>query len=317
MKKPLDSNFQGGIDLHLHSTASDGTCPPNALLDMASDMGLEAIAITDHDTLQGVLGALRGPIPERLHLLTGVEISTQAPEGFAVGGSLHILGYGVDVDDAPLQDALSELQAARDSRIPLIVDRLNAMGIALTMEQVLAHAGTGSPGRPHVATALIRMGIVESVDEAFDRLLSKGRPGYVDKYRIPCRRAIERIEQAGGVAVLAHPYLVPGGDHAITLAPLVRALCDMGLAGIEVYYPEHSPEAVAHYLEVARQFDLLVTGGTDFHGALTPDIQMGRGRGDLHIPLALYEALAERVSPRGRIVAGPRTQGAACAPPDL
>lgn len=294
MKKPLDSNHLGGIDLHIHSTASDGTCSPSEILQMASDLGLKAIAITDHDTLEGGREVLRGPLPSGLLFLSGVEISTKAPEGFTMGGSLHILGYGVDVNDAPLQQALVALQQARDSRIPRIVARLNEAGVPITMQAVLAHVGDGSPGRPHVARAMIQMGVVADVDEAFDRYLSKGQPAYVDKYRIPCHEALALIQGAGGVAVLAHPYLVRGGQE--TLARLMRVLCDLGLRGVEVYYPEHAPPAVDLYLDLARRFNLLVTGGTDFHGELLPEIRMGCGRGDLRVPFALYEALMAEIT---------------------
>jgi hypothetical protein len=290
----LDSNHLGGIDLHIHSTASDGTCAPSEILQMASGLGLKAIAITDHDTLAGSREVLRGTLPSRLLFLSGVEISTKAPDGFAMGGSLHILGYGVDVNDGPLEQALVELQQARDSRIPRIVERLNQAGVPVTMPQVLAQVGDASPGRPHVARAMIQMGVVADVDEAFDRYLSKGKPAYVDKYRIPCQRALELIHGAGGVAVLAHPYLVPGGQEVLTA--LIGRLCGLGLAGLEVHYPEHSPEDVACYLALARRFDLLTTGGTDFHGDLLPDIHLGRGRGDLQVPWALYEALATKIA---------------------
>lgn len=300
MKKPLDFNHRGGIDLHIHSTASDGTRSPSDLLRMASALALEAIAITDHDTLEGNRDLLNAAIPGHLHLLTGVEISTQAPEGFHMGGSLHILAYGVDVADAPLQEALSELQAGRDARIPQILERLNNLGVPITMAQVMAHAGRGAIGRPHVARALVQLGAAADIDQAFDRYLGRGAPAYVDKYRIPCRQVVALIRGAGGVAVLAHPYLVAGGGEPESLAALLKALCAMGLGGIEAYYPQHPPEAVALYLEMARRFGLLVTGGTDYHGDLSPDIQMGRGAGDMHIPYALYEALAARVSARGR-----------------
>lgn len=296
MKKPLDFRNRGGIDLHIHSTASDGTCTPSEILRMASEIGLEAISITDHDTLDGIRCAVNGSDPLYPRLLTGVEISTRAPQGFQVGGSLHILGYGVDAHDQPLQLALSELQTARDMRVPLILQRLNGIGIPLSMAHVKAQAGEGSIGRPHIARALIEMGVAADIDDVFDRLLSKGRPGYVDKYRIPCRQAIDLIKQAGGVAVLAHPYLVPGGDQPDALAALLHALCDCGLEGIETYYPQHPPEAVALCLEMARRFDLLVTGGTDFHGDLTPDIQIGRGKDDMHIPFELYELLIARTA---------------------
>ncbi len=296
MKKPLDSKQQGGIDLHIHSTASDGTCTPSEILRMAFEIGLEAISITDHDTLEGVRCAINGNAPAHPRLLTGVEISTRAPEGFRVGGSLHILGYGVDVDDQALQLALSELQTARDMRVPLILQRLNDIGIPICMAQVTAKAGEGSIGRPHIARALVEMGEAVDIDDVFDRLLNKGRPAYVDKYRIPCRQAIDLIHQAGGVAVLAHPYLIPGGGQADSLAALLHVLCDCGLEGIETYYPQHPPEAVALCLEMAQRFDLLVTGGTDFHGDLSPDIQIGRGKDDMHIPFELYERLIARTA---------------------
>lgn len=294
MKKPLDSNHHGGIDLHIHSTASDGTYSPAELLEMATRIGLRAIAITDHDTLEGSRQALNTPVPEQLHFITGVEISTAPPAGFSMSGSLHILGYGVDLDCLPLQQALTELQQARDTRIPKIIEKLNQVGIAVTLQAVMEKVGDGSAGRPHIASALIDMGVATDINDAFDRYLAKGQPAYVDKYRIPCRQALELIHQAGGISVLAHPYLVPG--TTAQLIELVRQLRAMGLRGIEAHYPHHTPANVALYLDLARQFGLLVTGGTDFHGTLTPDIQMGRGQGDLHIPFELYEKLALRLA---------------------
>ena len=294
MKKPLDSNKLGGIDLHIHSTASDGTCTPLEILQIAADNGLRAISITDHDTLEGSRIAQSGPLPDHLHFITGVEISTQAPEAFPVDGSLHILGYGVDVNHGPLQQALVELQHARDTRIPRIIERLNQAGVPIHMAQVLELVGDGSPGRPHIARAMISMGAVNDVDEAFDRYLSKGRPAYVDKYRIECRLALELIRQAGGIPVLAHPYLVRGAASR-ELDSFIKQLCDLGLMGIEVFYPEHPPEAVSYYSDLAQRFDLLMTGGSDFHGELIPDIQLGRGHGDLHVPFSLFESLVSRL----------------------
>jgi 3',5'-nucleoside bisphosphate phosphatase len=290
LRKPLDSNHLGGIDLHIHSTASDGTCTPSEILQLAAAIGLRAISITDHDTLEGSRAVQSGPLPAHLNFISGIEVSTQAPEGFSIDGSLHILGYGVDVNDGPLQQALVDLQHARDMRIPRIIERLNQAGVPVRMEQVLEFVRDGSPGRPHIARAMIAMGVVDNVNEAFDRFLSKGRPAYVDKYRIECGRAIGLIRQAGGVAVLAHPYLAPGASTR-QLDRLVERLCGMGLTGIEVFYPEHPPQEVAYYMEVARRFDLLITGGSDFHGELIPDVQLGRGKGDLHVPFALYESL--------------------------
>ena len=293
MKKPLDYKSIGGIDLHIHSTASDGTLTPPQLIQMALDLGLQAVAITDHDTLEGVQQALEIRIPTHLRFLPGVEISTQPPEGFAINGSMHVLGYDMDVNHAPLQQALTELQQARDNRAPLIVEKLNRIGIPIDMAQVMAHVGDGSIGRPHIASALIEAGIVKDVDEAFDRYLSKGRPGYVDKYRIDYRRAFELIHQAGGVPVLAHPDLLPGG-RSPRMDDLIKQLCQEGLMGVEVYYSHHPAEAVAFYLDLAKRFDLLVTGGSDFHGDLTPEVSMGTGRGDLFVPYVVYEALMSK-----------------------
>jgi predicted metal-dependent phosphoesterase TrpH len=290
----MASRPSGGIDLHTHSTASDGTCTPDEIVHLAADAGLRAISITDHDTLEGSRWASAHPLPQHLHFIAGVEISTQPPDGFSMPGSLHILGYGIDVDDAPLGQALAELQEARDRRIPEIIARLNRIGISIGMDQVREHIGQGTPGRPHIARVLVETGIVPDIDAAFDRYLGKGQPGYVNKYRIECRRAIDLIRQAGGIPVLAHPYLVPCPEDE--LAGLVATLRDLGLMGIEAYYSEHPPDLIAAYLALARRFGLLVTGGSDFHGKLNPDIRLGSGRGDLHVPFDLYESLVSKLN---------------------
>ena len=261
---------------------------------MAADKGLRAIAITDHDTLAGSRSVLALSLPDDLNFLSGVEISTAAPKGFKMGGSLHILGYGVDVNDAPLEQTLADLQQAREERIPRIIDLLNRTGIAITIAEVTALVGKGTAGRPHVARALIQAGVAKDVNDAFDRYLAKGQPAYVEKRRVDCRLAIELILGAGGIPVLAHPYLVPGGRSESLLA-LLGPLSDMGLMGIEAYYSRHTPEDVAFYLDLACRFDLLVTGGTDFHGDLIPDLEMGCGQGDLFVPYTLYEELALKI----------------------
>ena len=290
----MDSKASGGIDLHVHSNASDGSFTPAELLSKARATGLRVLAITDHDTLEGARIARSVAGSPDLSLLTGVEISTQAPPGFDAGGSLHILGYGIDLDDKPLLAALDELKQARDRRTPRIVEQLNRAGIPLRLEQVEAEVGQGTAGRPHIAKALIKMGVVNSVDEAFDAYLAKGRAGYVEKYRIDCHRALTLIREAGGVPVLAHPFLIrPCPGHGV--AELVKTLCQKGLAGIEAYYPKHTPDFTEALLNLARQHDLIVTGGTDFHGDLTPGIEMGSGYGDLFVPYRIYEALVSAV----------------------
>ncbi len=285
----------GGIDLHIHSLASDGSYSASEILRMAVGIGLEAIAITDHDTLEGSRSAMKAGIPQGLSFLPGVEISVQPPAQFNLGGSLHILAYGIDLNDSPMQKALDELQQARGARVPQIIERLVSIGIHISEEQVTEQLDRGgTPGRPHIAAAMVQAGFARDIDDAFDRFLGKGCPAYVDKYRLDCRRAFELIQNAGGIPVLAHPYLIKfkpqQGVH-----DLVDLLRSMGLMGIEAYYPRHPAQAVAEYLAIARKYDMIVTGGTDFHGDLGPDIQLGRGFGDLFIPFEIYQKIELRI----------------------
>jgi predicted metal-dependent phosphoesterase TrpH len=261
---------------------------------MAARAGLRAIAITDHDTLEGSRQALASDLPGDLRLLSGVEISVQPPPAWTQGGGLHILGYGIDLDHAGLAQALQDLLQARNQRIPQILSKLNQNGIKISLDRVLAEAGPGVPGRPHIAMALIKAGIVRDIDEAFDRFLAKGKPGYVDKYRLACRQAFTLIREAGGLPVLAHPYLIPPCRDG-KLADLLDALIPMGLMGVEAYYPKHPPQFRDHVLELAEKYKIIVTGGTDFHGDLTPELQLGCGNGNLHIPAAVFETLMEKL----------------------
>lgn len=286
----MDFSCDGGIDLHIHTTASDGTYTPAEIMRMAEKKSLRAVAITDHDTIEGARLAAQCRKDDAPFLLAGVEISTQAPSRYSVSGSLHVLGYGMDLNHQPLQAALEKLQQARENRIPRILERLNRLGLDITAGQVLLEVGDGTPGRPHIASAMIKAGMVASIDEAFDRYLGKNRPAYVDKERLDCGLAMDLIRGAGGVPVLAHPYLIKC-DPQKGLAALVDALREMGLMGIEVYYPQHPPDMVDYLLSLARERDLLITGGTDFHGEVTPDIELGTGAGDLYVPFELYEKL--------------------------
>ncbi|OQY60551.1 MAG: phosphatase [Desulfobacteraceae bacterium 4572_88] len=293
-KKPSDCDDALKIDLHIHSTASDGTFSPKELLNLAICAKLAAIAITDHDTLAGSKEAITLGIPPSLCFLTGVEISANPPPSFPCSGSLHILGYGIRLDDSDLNQTLEVLQKARKDRNPQVIDRLNHLGMDISLAEVVENFGEGGQiGRPHIARLMKKKGYVPSIDEAFDRYLGKGRPAYADKYRVDCDKAIEIIRKAGGVAVLAHPVLLKSPDESLSVESLVRDLAEMGLRGIEVFYPEHSAHHMALYTEMARRYDLLMTGGTDFHGAVRPGIQMGSGKGDFSVPYELYEKLIQ------------------------
>ncbi len=279
------------IDLHIHSTASDGTLTPAEIIARAHQLGLAAIAITDHDTVAGVAQAMAADLPPGLHFISGVEISTQAPQRFPCQGSLHLLGYGFNPHDGPLQQALERLQNARRDRNPRIIAKLNRLDIPISMAQIEAEAGDAQIGRPHIARWLVKHGVAPSFDEVFERYLGVGRPAYVDKYRIACKSAMALIRNAGGIPVLAHPALIaPQGTWR--LESLVHELKAWGLMGIEAYYPEHTPEQTRTYLEWAKRYGLVATGGSDFHGAIKAGIEIGRGSGDFHVPLGCYTQLA-------------------------
>lgn len=277
------------IDLHIHTNASDGSFSPHEILALACDCGLCAVAITDHDTIDGVR-AVSGPNATfTVRFLPGVEITAEPPPNFELSDSLHILGYGISIDSSELNALLSKLQKARDDRTPLIIQRLQDLGMDLTYAQLADSFSGPQLGRPHIAQLMVRNGYVASVDEAFDRYLGRGNPAYVDKFRVPCKRAIKAIRHAGGVAVLAHPglYRLP----EVRLETLLRILKESGLQGLEVYYPEHSAAQTACYETLMKKYGLLATGGTDFHGGATPGIQIGSGRGDFHVPYILYEKI--------------------------
>jgi predicted metal-dependent phosphoesterase TrpH len=290
LKKPLASDRLTGIDLHIHSTASDGTLTPPEILAMAVRLGLKAIAITDHDTLSGSAAALAGGIPSPLQFLTGIEISAEAPDGYRINGSVHILGYGIDLNHPALTTLLRVLKRARENRNPKIIARLNALGMELSTDELARVVGEATAGRPHIAQLMIQKGMADSINDAFDRFLGKNRPAYVEKYRVPMADAIGAINKAGGIAVLAHPYLCGLTDPA-TFDSFLVDLRSKGLKGIEAIYPHHPEAATAEYCRLARKYDLVITGGSDFHGDVTPDIHMGTGDGSFHVPYSLYEGL--------------------------
>ena len=259
------------IDLHTHSTASDGTLSPEALVELAAERGLSAIALTDHDTVGGV-----APAQERGKSLS-VEVVPAVELGASLDGvgEIHLLGYFIDLKNKTLRDRLAWLRDERRSRGRKIVERLNDMGVSISVEQVVGIAQGGSVGRPHIARALVENGHVASMKEAFEHYLKSTGPAYVKRELLNAGDAIRLVRGAGGVAVLAHPCTLGRKDG--DLPTIIRSLMAHGLRGIEVFYSQHTLEQVQHYEALAQRFGLLVTGGSDFHGANKPEIELGRG----------------------------------------
>lgn len=276
------------IDLHIHSTASDGSYSPVEIIEMAQNIQLKAIAITDHDTIDGSRIAIQSGIPSSLDFVTGVEISTAVPSFCKASSSIHMLGYFIRLDDPDLNNTLDELQEARKERTPQIIEKLNQLGVDITEKDVLNQLGDRLPGRPHIADILLKKKVVSSFQEAFDKYLGKDKAAYVEKYRLDPEKAIKVILGAGGLPVLAHPVLLKI-QSTEELDRLIEYLKDIGLMGIEVIYPEHSSEHMKTYNRLAEKYNLVITGGTDFHGAYKPGVQIG----DLHVPYSVYERMLE------------------------
>lgn len=282
------------VDLHIHSTASDGSLTPAEIIGLAVEIDLKAISITDHDTVDGVLDVLENCRPETLGFITGVEISSTPPLPYVSKGSFHILGYGIRPDDPSLTHALDRVKQARIERNPRIISLLNNAGFDVTLEEVAREAGGDVIGRPHMARVLVDKGFVPTIKDAFDRYLAKGKPAYVEKFKLNCAEAIGVLRKAGGIPVLAHPVSLDMDME--TLSGLLDRMIDMGLMGIEAYYSDHSPELVSKYLDLARDKNLMVTGGSDYHGSFKAGIDLGTGRGDLCVPFSVYENLTARLT---------------------
>jgi predicted metal-dependent phosphoesterase TrpH len=235
---------------------------------------------------------LHSGIPPSLGFLTGVEISSTPPPFFPGSGSFHLLGYSIRLDDPKLNQTLEKLQRARKNRNPEIIKRLNELGISIALDEVLKEVGEGQLGRPHIAQLMVKKKVVASIDEAFDQLLGTGKPAYVDKKRVECFKAIEIIRDAGGVPVLAHPGLLDCKNEN-QIDELIGNLKKAGIQGVEVYYSGHTPDQTRLYAELAKRHNLLMTGGSDFHGAIQPEIEMGSGHGDLIVPFELFEKLIQ------------------------
>ncbi len=276
------------IDLHTHTTASDGTDSPRQLVDTAREAGLVAVAVTDHDTIAGVAEAQQRGLETGVEVIPGIEISAKH-EGQGVS---HILGYFVDIDDEHFRERISWVQARRNERNPQIIAKLNNLGIDVSYDEVCEIAGEGQVGRPHIAQALVRRGAAVSVKDAFNRYLHTTAPAYVAKEKLPLAESIDVIRKAGGVAVLAHPYQTWLDDEA--LEQYVEKLADLGLGGIECWYTQHTVEQTDHYRALAYRYNLVATGGSDYHGSTKPDVRLGVVSTGGPIPYSIVEELRSR-----------------------
>jgi predicted metal-dependent phosphoesterase TrpH len=270
------------IDLHSHTTASDGTYLPAQLVDEALRTGVRILGITDHDTFSGYDQALPLARQAGLELVCGIELSTKLH-----GHSVHLLGYFLSADGlGDFRTWIGELQASRRERNLRLIARLRELGLEITLEEVQARGGE-MMGRPHFAQVLIEKGYVRSLQQAFDEYLDESAKGYVTRREPQFAEAVKHIRDAGGIASLAHPVRIR--EDVAAILPELRAA---GLNAIEVYHSDHSRSQSALYLKLAEQHGLLVTGGSDFHGAVKPEIHLGTGRGgNLKVPDDLVDRL--------------------------
>ncbi|GMV09731.1 MAG: phosphatase [Gemmatimonadota bacterium] len=269
------------VDLHMHSTASDGSLAPPEVVAAALAAGVRAIALTDHDTVAGIPLARQAAQGSPLRIIAGVELSA-----YQGNDETHLLGLHLADIEAMDHDLLAYREARRD-RGAQMVERLNAIGVKITFQDVLDAAAGGAIGRPHVARALVENGYARDSRDAFDRYLAVGRPAYLDKRRLSLRDAIGMVHACGGIAVLAHP----GGEGSLTRLTALKA---MGLDGVEVLHPSHSAEDRKRLLAVADHLDLVPSGGSDSHGATTGS----RAIGALPVPLGWLERQDARVEAR-------------------
>lgn len=277
------------IDLHVHSNASDGTLSPTEVVTHGQKCGLSAIALTDHDTVAGITEAIIASEHTSLEVIPGIELSCNY-----LNTELHILGFFVDHKDELLINKLSELKKKRYSRNEQLLERFNAAGFDITMERLFAGNKNTVITRAHFARALYEQGYVKSKGDAFKKYLDSGCPFYIPKPKVSPDDAISIIKSAKGIPVLAHPLLYKLGYNQIS--KLLSELTPYGLRGMEVYHSSNNIFESAKLKEIAQHNNLLITGGSDFHGSNKPDIELGKGRGKLFIPIDLLNTLKKEVS---------------------
>jgi len=258
-------------DLHLHTTASDGMLTPENLVKLALNKNLDVIAITDHDTVGGVLSALdTAKLLNSITVIPGVEINTDVPET-----EVHVLGYFIDFENKNLLDNLSELRSSREDRAKLMVEKLHNLGMHIKYSRLTELAEGGAIGRPHVAHALIEAGYVSAFQEAFDKYIGRGRPAYVAHKKMSPEEVVNLIRETGGIPVLAHPYNINDLEN------LIKKLLPAGLAGMEVHYGDYTENVINELLKIANRYNLIATGGSDYHAFNTEKETM---IGDVNVP---------------------------------
>ncbi|MFO7936802.1 MAG: PHP domain-containing protein [Kiritimatiellia bacterium] len=277
------------IDLHIHSTFSDGSETPEDIVERGRRLGLSAIALTDHDNMAGVPAFMEACRDKGITGLPGVEVSAALDDRYGDNSTLHILGYGPDCQDVQMRELLSRVLDGRAWRNERIIARLSDLGVELDWDEVEACAGEDVIGRPHIAQAMVDREYVSTVQEAFDRYLAKGAPAYVDRYRLYPEEAARMITDAGGLIFCAHPFTWINDEKELERE--LRAFKDLGLAGVEVWHSDHTDEQIVALLRIAKKLDLMVSGGSDYHGETKPLISMGTGRGTL----AVDDVYAERI----------------------
>ncbi|WP_163336583.1 PHP domain-containing protein [Desulfopila sp. IMCC35008] len=271
------------VDLHIHSTYSDGTETPGQLVQRAVQKGLKAISITDHDTVEGTVVAMNAGIMKALEVIPGIEFSCVHKSHH-----MHVLGYYIDPANQDLLSTLNNIQQARIDRNCQIIKRLNGLGIEISMEEVCEKSPIGQTGRPHIAQVLMEKKVIPNIDSAFTRFLKVGKPAYVARKVLQVTETINVIRRAGGVAVLAHPGSI---DNSLRKIPaILKELKKAGLQGIEVYYPIHTKRVVKKLKSMADCYDLVVTGGSDYHGSIRPGTDLAGANG-FYVPDDIPEQL--------------------------
>lgn len=256
------------LDLHIHTTASDGSLTPTQVVQLARKKGFSLIAVTDHDTMGGVAEALEAGKKYNVDVVPGVEISS------GVTLEVHMLGYGMSPDHPVMKAMMEDMRAARVERMERIIENLQKMGVPITVEEVEAVAG-GAIGRPHIAQVLIAHGLVPDVRTAFREYIGVGAKAYVERRKMTSEQVIANIRDAGGVPVLAHGGLLRISE--VELNQWIDSMAKKGLMGLECYHNAHTPQMERLLRAAAERNGLLVTGGSDFHGASRPDVEMGTG----------------------------------------